>query len=487
MDYSSFSLDNKYNYSINVCRKLVGACGSTTNAAACQKSTTDVNSAKSLGVTSKKIEVGLKSFTITYAGGDKCSDGSARQVVLQFVCNRATHVSTLTEVAEASHCQYAFTLSTPLACRPAEVPCVASDAAGTYDLSPLAKIDGHWTATGTGDSRSQSFFINVCRSVSGVSGCPAGVGACQLDGAGKYHGTGYVLSSPIVVDGGVVVLRYHNGEYCHHAKLPRVTTIKFSCGVGAGEPVFERETPDCEYVFTWFTQYACPVRVETGSNCVVRDKFRGIDGYTFNLTSLINSGSRSLAMKNSLKLMFRVCRPLEDGCGENRKSGACAECTSGSGCVTESAGTANDKLIYREGELILNYTSGASCGGGNRWTTIHFQCSRTKKGGDQIEALPNPSSCGRALQWFTPLACPPQGEVMDCSYFDPTTRYQYDLTQLALIDYAWRVPAGSRRTYYINVCAPLVSRPHWSRCGYMAGVCEVVTAGTKTTSSVMEA
>ena len=474
-DYHTSAGD--YEYRINVCRNLTKKCDSdktTQDMAVCQKSAQD-SSSYPLGKRNTSLVMGDRSITLTYLHGLQCLNHTERKTVIEFICDRSNHNASLIKVGESSHCSYVFQMATPLVCQPSQVSCEATGPSGYYSLSPLTKLNGHWTVS-SGDSSSHTFYINVCRSVDDISGCRANTGTCQVTADKRTFNAGYVLSSPVVVGNGMLVLRYQNGDICHK-KYPRSTTIKFSCGDEEGEPMFERETPYCEYIFTWQTIHACPRRMIVGRNCTVTESYHG-DPIMFNFSRL-SEKSHMLSLPGGSSLALQVCKPVTIACNGNH-AGACLQ----TGKTPIKYGTVNTNVTYYDGELILNYTKGDQCEVDKTrkyYTAILFRCDRSDMKaihGQGPKLLPRGDDCGLTIEWFTPLACPPQHEPVDCTVFDSDPKFMtmFDFSSLIQLNKPWTavVPShGQNKQFYINVCAPLSTNYPGARCDYSAGVCEV--------------
>jgi insulin-like growth factor 2 receptor len=476
-DYHSSS--GGYDYSINVCRNLTEKCASkevSQDTSVCQKSVGG-SSSYSLGKRNTSVVMGDRSITVTYLHGTQCHDKTERKTVIEFICDRSDHNASLLKVGESSHCSYVFQMATPLVCQPSQVPCEATGPSGYYDLSPLTKLNGHWTVS-SGDSNSHTFYINVCRSVDDTSGCRANTGTCQVTADKRTFNAGYVLSSPVVVGNGLLVLRYQNGDICHK-KYPRSTTIKFSCGDEEGEPVFERETPYCEYIFTWQTKHACPRRMIMGHDCTVTESYHG-EPVTFNFSRL-SEKSHMVSVPGGSSLALQVCKPVTIACS-GKHAGACLQTSN----APIDYGTVNSNVMYHDGELILNYTKGDKCQADktrNYYTAVLFRCDRSDMKaihGQGPNLLPKGDDCGLTIEWLTPLACPPQQEPVDCTVFDSDPKYMtmFDFSPLIRLNKPWTAvlpypPRDESSQFYINVCAPLSTNYPGTRCDYSAGVCEV--------------
>lgn len=93
-----------------------------------------------------------------------------------FTCNsqleqNSARVTLVEEEAET----LLFSVETPVTCLSYAVDCQAYDRNGDkYDLSPLMRVDENWVLQ---DSRSNKYYINICRPITAVNStkCPGGL------------------------------------------------------------------------------------------------------------------------------------------------------------------------------------------------------------------------------------------------------------------------------------------------------------------------
>ncbi|KAI2652218.1 Cation-independent mannose-6-phosphate receptor [Labeo rohita] len=223
-------------------------------------------------------------LTLTYKGVLDKPTGTEDTFIINFVCDQKADPPSLKLIQEELGTttqlhNVLFELSTPLACKPAPVDCQVTDSQGReYDLSDLSLDDKYYVPLDTSEqARFQKFYINVCKPLPRVQGCPGGaIGACgQLKG--KSVNLGYVQSSlQAAVDGSISI----------------------------GAPMYDRKD-DCEYVFIWRTSEACPIRRVQGENCKVKDPK---SGYEYNLTPL--AGKDYQVKDMNYEYNFAVCGPV---------------------------------------------------------------------------------------------------------------------------------------------------------------------------------
>ena len=84
--------------------------------------------------------------------------------------------------------------------------------------------------------------------------------------------------------------------------------------------VFIKETPSCEYYFTWTTPSACPVKKLTGNNCQVQNPLTH-DNY--DLRPLANRvKDYKVAISANKFYSINICQKLLSHCS-SASSGAC--------------------------------------------------------------------------------------------------------------------------------------------------------------------
>ncbi|XP_077977392.1 cation-independent mannose-6-phosphate receptor-like [Glandiceps talaboti] len=485
---------NPSTFKINICGGVIGAgpeCpaihGENLLTSAC---VVNGNQGTVIGRVNTELEYSNGPLTLKYAGL-RTSDGSLTGVEITFRCK---HDITLGEpkFVRTEDNTYFFEFETALACSPEAVDCLVSDMHGNqYDLSPLARDTGNWEAVDTRDGYGHlRYHINVCKQLNVADNedytCPGGaIGACQTDSgdATKNFNLGYVQAMPEAGIDGSVSIRYLNGDKCHQSKYYRSTRINFECSTTQGAPIFQTETPECEYVFVWETPSACPLEQQVGSNCKVQDpRF----GYEFDILPLRNKSSDYRIQDDKYTYLINVCGPLVGGTGECSGTQGVGSCQTQDDGSVVNAGMSNQNLRFEDGLLVLNYTTGKKCHNDKyeRATLFQFTCDHSATGSGSITFLRETDDCTYTFMWHTIYACPPYDDV-ECSYRDENGK-QYDLTPLAKLSENYMVipttsPSHTKEIYYINVCRSLLQKPGLA-CPYNSASCLVSEENGKNNS-----
>ncbi|KAJ7342167.1 hypothetical protein JRQ81_009332 [Phrynocephalus forsythii] len=362
-----------------------------------------------------------------------------------------------------------FEFHTALACPPAPVDCQVTDAAGNeYDLSDLSRENKPWIALDTSkDAKTRTFYLNVCKPLPRVPGCPGGaIGSCVKYGT-KGQNLGVIQISPQAATDGSLSVVYLSGDKCKNNRQYS-TRIIFQCDQTLGSPVFQHEE-DCEFVFLWRTLAACPVHRSEGTDCQVKDPRYG---YVYDLTPL--GGKDRKVSTDEYDYYFRVCEGLTEGtCKQpNRNTDVVSSCqikTQGPS-FKKIAGLLTTKLTYDNGLIKINYTSGEICHKiYQRSTAIFFYCDLHP----DLEPvfLKETEDCTYMFEWHTPFACPPFKSI-ECSYKDDAGN-SYDLSSLTRHKENWEAisSADSSQKYYINVCKSLVPHQGVGFCPPDAAAC----------------
>uniref|UniRef100_UPI003AAAD5C6 cation-independent mannose-6-phosphate receptor isoform X1 n=2 Tax=Centroberyx gerrardi TaxID=166262 RepID=UPI003AAAD5C6 len=462
---------NGKTFMVNICAD-VAACGE--GAAGCE-----LEEGRPLGPVGVQKTLHYSTdglLTLTYKGNLDRPTATRNTFTINFVCDPDSHPGSLKLVREemgssgqTTH-DVLFEFSTALACIPAPVACQVIDSHGNeYDLSHLTRDgeDSPWVAIDTSDqAKSRSFYINVCRPLPSVHGCPVGpLGACGRIGETSYN-LGYVQSSPQVADDGSVSIIYQNGDQCGDASRYS-TRIIFQCDDNPGSPVFDRKD-GCEYVFIWRTSEACPIRKSQGDECRVRDPR---SGFEFDLSSLM--GRDYPVLNGKYKYHLSVCGGLQRGVcthkdtGDDRVSSCQVD-----GSTHKIAGLANQVLSYVGDQLILNYTNGETCHKiYTRSTEIYFSCHPDMHPGAP-EFIKETPDCTYLFSWRTALACLPV-KTTSCSYKDDQG-HSYDLSPLAIDTRNWEAEpttGDTEQRFYINICRSLVQQGGSWKCPSSAASC----------------
>lgn len=445
----------EYNYIFNVCDKIHGFSNKCANSSACQLKTKDPSFSKSLGLPSDALIYRKGVITLEYkSGSSSCHGKYNRTTKITFTCHHA-HEDTDGPIfiAEAEDCTYLFQWPTVHACPPFDVmECSATDGNGLYyDLSRLSLPNENYYVKYP--SANKTFVINVCRSVVHTpnSLCPYTSAACLIDSSSKLEpiNLGTVLHAPYF-DSGKIKINYTSGDPCdeedeHSARFMQ-TVIEFSCDpslIDSGPEFIGKDS--CTYYFDWQTAYACPPKeIESKDDCTVKDP---ITGYLFNFSSLGSHGVFKHTNGNH-QYFLNVCG--NDGtspCGAT--VGMCQEEILGEKRHW-SGGKLNRNLIYNNGVLLLNYTNGDSCHGGQfqRNTLIEIHCGQ---GINEPQFLYESHNCTYVFSWKTELACQ---NHRHCAIKNGSL--YYDLMPLAESHHiAASAIINDNASYYISVCNSL--------------------------------
>ncbi|XP_063773902.1 cation-independent mannose-6-phosphate receptor [Pseudophryne corroboree] len=411
-------------------------------------------------------------ITLTYHGAIHEATGQGDKFIINFVCNDDLYPGELSfkreEINTETHLyDTIFDFKTAVACAPAPVDCQVTDSSGNfYDLSDLTLDHESWTAIDSSDqTKKRTFYLNICRPVPYTHGCKGNaVGSCMKTSDNKSINLGVIQMSPQAQADGSLTIVYMSGDKCTDTKRYS-TRINFQCDHVLGSPVFQ-EQDDCEYVFLWRTTEACPVVRVEGDNCQVTDpKF----GYVYDLRPL---GEHVVEVPDGeYKYQLKVCGDITESLCQAPAGSTVSSCQV-KGNTGKLAGLTNQKLIYKDGLIMLNYTGGEVCHKKyTRTTLIMFHCDKTEGKPVFLKETPD---CTYMFQWSTPRACP--FKPVDCSFKD-TPGNSYDLSPLSNYSGNWDVQlfTGSNQKYRINICMPLV--PETDSCPHGAAACLI--EGTK--------
>ncbi|XP_059504404.1 cation-independent mannose-6-phosphate receptor isoform X2 [Stegostoma tigrinum] len=414
-------------------------------------------------------------ITLTYIGALARDSGRRDKFIIRFICDTDSYPGVLKflreEIGTTSrvHDTY-FEFYTALACFPAPVNCLVSDIAGNeYDLSDLARDKEPWVAVDATEDRSKrTFYLNVCKPLPSVKGCPGGaIGSC-VKYADKSQNLGYIQMSPRAETDGTLSIVYLNGDKCDNNQKYS-TRILFQCDIISGSPIFQGKD-ECEFLFVWRTPAACPIRRAEGENCQIKDpKY----GYVIDLQPLANEDQK--VKGDEYTYHFRVCDYLRiSDCGNFSHGGedAISACQSKPGTSFKKiAGHFTQHLTYEDGLIMINYTRGDTCHKiYERSTAIFFYCDHSQTPGKPVY-LRETLDCTYLFEWHTSYACPPFRSI-DCTLRDEDGN-SYDLTPLSRSQDNWEIEQQRDfdQTYYINICKSLVPKNGNWACSLNAAVC----------------
>uniref|UniRef100_A0A8C4YSS2 Insulin like growth factor 2 receptor n=1 Tax=Gopherus evgoodei TaxID=1825980 RepID=A0A8C4YSS2_9SAUR len=419
----------------------------------------------------KTLSLSSEGFlTLTYRGNFEVKSASDTFTVT-FICNDSypgelKFVDEEINSAAGIHNTF-FEFHTALACSPAPVDCQVTDAAGNeYDLSDLSKEGEPWIAVDTSkDAKTRTFYLNVCKPLPYVPGCPGGaIGSC-VKSADKGQNLGVIQISPQAATDGSLSIIYLNGDTCKD-KQRYSTRILFECDQTLGSPMFQHED-GCEFVFIWRTLAACPVHRAEGDNCQVKDPRYG---FVYDLRPL--SEKEKAVSTDEYDYYFRVCERITEACPQvNRLSNVSSCQVKKQDHSVKVAGLYTEKLTFEHGLIKINYTSGERCHKiYERSTAIFFYCDHNTLEPVFLKETPD---CTYLFEWHTQYACPPFRSI-ECSYKDNKGN-SFDLSPLTRHRENWEaIPmSGSTQKYYINVCQSLVLHAGAGSCPSDAAACLV--------------
>ncbi|OXB70385.1 UNVERIFIED_CONTAM: hypothetical protein H355_002798, partial [Colinus virginianus] len=392
-------------------------------------------------------------LTLTYRGLLRVESGKSDTFTVTFICNDS-YPGELKFVREEINSMLNihdtfFEFHTALACAPAPVDCQVTDAAGNeYDLSDLSKESEPWVAIDTSkDAKKRTFFLNVCKPLPFVHGCPGGaIGSC-VKYADKSRNLGVIQMNPQAATDGSLSITYLNGDTCKD-KQRYSTRIIFQCDQTMGSPVLEQEG-DCEFVFVWRTLAACPVHKAEGEDCQVKDPRYG---HVYNLKPLSNRDIK--VSTDEYDYYIRVCGEITEHCKPGAHHVSSCQVKKVNSTFRKVAGLLSEKLTFKNGLIMINYTSGEKCHKiYERSTAILFYCDKTTSEPVFLKETPD---CTYMFEWHTQYACPPVKST-ECSYKDDEGNF-YDFSSLTRHRENWEATdiSTSTKKYYINVCKPLV-------------------------------
>ena len=439
---------------------------------------------RSLGVGKGKLRFADGTLSLTYSMGSKCHSNFARTSLINFVCPESVDKESDTEELSflgEENCFYEFEWVTSLAC--GSTTTGASDCqfdldGSMYNFAPLMGTeDKNWVALDD-DENTACFMINPCGELSitddvlstmeycnsrlAPNDC-AGYSVCQILNDGKAVPIGtFDLQNPLLLTGidKNVLTVTGPGDKEHKA------VIHYVCKTGdfASPPVFVTKTNKLFYEFHWTTFAACPLGIQTGSDCSVTHQ---ASGFTFNLSSLSSSEYSYTVDKYTYNVA--ICSRLSGGSDCSKLSDAKNPGACQNGDKSSSLGNFNRTLIYADGTLKLHYNHGSVCRNKEvRNSTILFNCDhRAHK--PVINSVTEVDHCQYVIEVETKLACPPAYRATECIHLD-NLGHSFDFSHLSKMTGNWQSRGPDGSIYYINVCQPL---NRIGGCSPLSAVCRV--------------
>ncbi|EDV20551.1 uncharacterized protein TRIADDRAFT_60938 [Trichoplax adhaerens] len=406
-------------------------------------------------------------LTLRYTHGNKCdlSLENRESTLIHFYCNLTGDIigSGPIFIQRWPNCMHEFRWYTSAACSSAQLyHCQMSitdqNTGKQYDLSSLVKSNGGWLAVNAKSPSNQIYYINVCRSVQGVMGCPNSSKSCLIinqQGKNKsriFHNLGRI-SKGIKIENGLLSLFYTHGDICSDGSSRKTTRIMFTCKYGVkNAPVFISHENHCHYYFLWIHEAACPVQSAAGENCRIKNP---LSGHIFNLNSLYNPNQDYIVTdRKGHAFNINVCGPLNVNYCSNQSANCQFYQTNHT--LRYNCGRVNKILYYHAGQLFFNYSDGDLCHGlHHRSTIITFICSPNITIGRPI-FINESRQCVYSFIWPTKLACEEQTE---CLATNPNGS-MVDLSPLTRNQGGWKVynvqnSIGIDKKIYINICKAL--------------------------------
>ncbi|BFZ10294.1 hypothetical protein BsWGS_13333 [Bradybaena similaris] len=475
-----------YHFLLNVCGPLVkGNCG-TAPVAACQTGPS-LQEPVHIGAPSDKLKYNMGQISLIYSDGKgSCHHTFTRSTIINFICDHSQTGNTVPQyVQESSDCTYMFEWRTSAACPPHQISdCTFKHGDDIFDLSRLARVDGNYERVY--NESKVSYIINVCRSLVHKIGqtCPFSAAACMInltetDIKKRFHNIGEVSSQSITYEHGLLMLRYDQGELCEDGKTRRSTVILFQCDPNTdalGSPGNHFTLNGCEEHFMWTSSAACPLQKTTDStagfgSCQVTNPNTG---YVFDLSDLKKSSGYKTYDREGHEFTLNVCAGLSSASPCTNGTGSCQVRQTGDKTGV-SAGQANANLIYRDGLIMLNYSTGDVCDTSKaaRSTYINFVCAPGAGAGLPV-FIDQSANCLYYFDWHTQLVCETE---LAC---EVTTDAGYTLDLSALVKksgkYNVLVNSGGQLqgVIYINLCRPL-NPIYGTLCPAGSGACLVRT------------
>ncbi|XP_052808547.1 cation-independent mannose-6-phosphate receptor-like isoform X2 [Mya arenaria] len=369
-----------------------------------------------------------------------------------------------------------------------EVRCYYYDNHKRYDLSPLAMKKGGYLISSELDT---DIYINICRDINPVGptqGCPAGSGACKVQGAGTASATHLELGSPVSDlaqdKNGRLVLVYKSEETPAGCTSPPTTTIEFICpDKGQSKDPMVTEDFDCQYVVEWQTEYACEERTLTNSSCLLSSPRYDLD---FDLRPLTLPPGKNYKVSydkngDAYNYFINVCAETGIQCPDEehkRNIPACQISQKNSDYGKSMGSTDHMSISYVDNDLVLTYKGGDGCEHNRmqRQTVINFKCNMSaENNGAGNPKFNREGDCIYFFDWDTKYACidHPVGE--ECGIKQGNQRYDFSSlikttgsNWLALHD---GDTEATSKDFYINVCHTVLRSGEASRCDPGAAIC----------------
>lgn len=321
------------------------------------------------------------------------------------------------------------------------------------------------------------FYINLCEPVLyGINAtCPRDTSICfvdkdEKDPKKKFKNYGTLKN--IAYEDKQYVIHYESTEKCPKAsdKLIR-TKIILDCNRNedSNEPVFIKETDDCEFIFTMKTSLVCDIE----RSCFV---YNPISETSFDLSSLAN---RTFPIThNDTQLTYGICSSPLDPCLE--ADGVCQAPLLKPHERQLGFGHYSTELLLNGTDnhmTYVEYKDGNSCTNDTKWRTqIIFYCDDTGK--DRSKVIED-ANCTLVISHPTKLMCSGTiscaGRTDDERIIDLTRLKQHRGNFLAKVDP--KLTDYKFYKFYLHVCRPLYLEPGLNCPGSSA--CRTITVNGK--------
>ncbi|XP_065337957.1 cation-independent mannose-6-phosphate receptor isoform X1 [Cloeon dipterum] len=375
-----------------VCSDLSSTNNCNDNAsAACL--TTKSNGKLSLGRSSSELRfLHGGTLELRYKGGDACGVGRTRETTIEFFCGAEGSLEGPRFVETLQGCITVIHWHTRLACEQ-QVACSNSLLGLQTDLSPLIRVTQNYRAE-LPDGR--IYFLNVCRPLVPQSklNCGAGAAACvarKLAGGKMVEelSLGYASTSPTITADGALLI-YSGGSACpRRPSVNASTRIDFICdpyGVNSG-PIFDKESPECQYSFIWHTSLVCGPEEEEVQGCKV----------------YVSQLKRFLSL-DSLGGQVEVGKYTIDLCGRGRDCSGNAVCQRSAEGTWASYGILQKAVLYGD-YLKLYFGGGATCVTNKTYGAEVWLGCDSKSNGTGAPRLLMERPCYAIFEWKSDALC----------------------------------------------------------------------------------
>ena len=299
----------------------------------------------------------------------------------------------------------------------------------------------------------ESLELSICGFLSSKS-CGRS-SACLTDGDGGTKNLGVFTGKMDYIADGLFDLHFSGGD----CKREHSFSLSIVCDPYEikGRLVFVYRGKDkdpCSLVFEYRTRKACSTN-EVGGECVLVDETLGI-GFDFGPLTRHPDHPYEIVDGNR-KIFLNVC----DGVWKCESVSDAACVLSGEHAVS-SMGQISKVIEYAsrlDRTILLKYSNGDKCNGGNGRTTIQFLCDREAYLGAPT-LLKNNDNCRIDVQWKTSLACPELIEPQigtECKVMNPFTGQMIDLSSKSLKTY-YEAKDEAGKVYKVNICDKVHSK-----------------------------